>query len=513
MHVIWFKRDLRLHDHAALCAAAAAGQVCGLYVIEPDYWQLPDTSARQWLFVRECLDELQQACKKAGIPLLIYSGSAEEALSWLHARQPLSALYSHEETGNNWTFMRDKAVKQWCRRHRVAWHEYRQFGVVRGQFNRGEGGKDAWAAQWDALMAQPQLKVPSAIHAAPIALPDINLPDAQALNLRDDGLQSELLQAPGREAGVRLLDSFLHNRGENYQTDMSSPLLGETGCSRLSPYIAYGCLSVREIYQAALTRQRQLREAAPPERGRWPRAVNAFIGRLHWHCHFMQKLESQPDIEFHNMNRAFDALERTTDTRLFEAWARGQTGYPFVDACMRSLIATGWLNFRMRAMLMSFASYHLWLDWRLTAPYLARMFTDYEPGIHYPQVQMQSGVTGINTVRMYNPLKQGADYDPDAVFIKRWVPELTNLPPQWCHQPWEIPPAEALMYGFELGREYPHPVVDEKQARKQAMDKIFAIKKTTTARTAARQVFERHGSRKKQAQAAKTRTRQQAFDF
>jgi deoxyribodipyrimidine photo-lyase len=188
--------------------------------------------------------------------------------------------------------------------------------------------------------------------------------------------------------------------------------------------------------QATRARRYQVRALPPERRGGWSAALAAFEGRLHWHCHFIQKLESEPSIEFENLHRACDGLrENDFDAERFEAWRAGHTGFPLVDACMRALQAGGWINFRMRAMLVSFSSYQVWLHWRQPARALARLFTDYEPGIHYSQVQMQSGTTGINTLRIYNPVKQSQDHDPEGAFIRRWVPELADVPTDWIHSP------------------------------------------------------------------------------
>ena len=186
----------------------------------------------------------------------------------------------------------------------------------------------------------------------------------------------------------------------------------------------------------------------------------------------MQKLEDEPSIEFNNFARAYDGLrEDSFNQALFAAWCAGETGYPMVDACMRSLKATGWLNFRMRAMLVSFASYHLWLHWRETGVFLARQFLDFEPGIHWSQMQMQSGTTGINTLRIYSPGKQARDHDPAGVFVRRWIPE----------------------FGSDA---YPTPIVDEQHAVKFTKEKMYGLRASPDAKREASAVQQRHGSRK-----------------
>jgi deoxyribodipyrimidine photo-lyase len=153
---------------------------------------------------------------------------------------------------------------------------------------------------------------------------------------------------------------------------------------------------------------------------------------------------------------------------------------------MRSLIATGWLNFRMRAMVQSIASYHLGLDWRASGLRLARLFTDYEPGIHWPQTQMQSGQTGINTPRIYNPVKQGLDQDPNGEFTRAWLPELSGLRPEHLQTPWQAPESDR--------GGYPAPIVDHVAAAKE---RLSALRRTSGYREAAQAVYQKHGSRKR----------------
>ncbi len=474
--LVWFKRDLRTSDHPALALATCLGPVLPLYIVEPDYWRLADTSARQWAFAAESLVGLREELGALGAPLVVRTGDAVAVLDALCRQHRIGRIVSHEETGNLWTYARDRRVAAWARAAGIEWIELPQSGVVRRL-----KGRDGWAARRNGFMAEPLAAIPV---LAPV--PEVEpgpIPSARGLRLTDDTCLHR--QAGGRARGLDLLDSFLSRRGEAYRAAMSSPVTGERTCSRLSPHFAMGTLSVREVVQATAARQAERRG------GRWGGALASFQSRLAWRDHFMQKLEDQPSIETRCLHRSVEALRlREPDAVRLAAWSAGETGLPFVDACMRYLTATGWLNFRMRSMVMSVASYHLWLDWRATGPVLARLFTDYEPGIHWPQVQMQSGTTGINTIRIYNPIKQGLDQDPTGAFTRRWVPELAPVPDPFLQEPWKWTGAPGL-----LGRHYPEPIVDVAAAARAARDRVWGLRRAPGFADEAARVVDRHASR------------------
>lgn len=485
MNIVWFKRDLRVTDHQALHHAVHRGPTVGLFIFEPEWFVSPEFSNLHLHFVTESLEDLKQDLRQKGIPLVIRTGSAVQVLSDLHRQYPIKNIFSHEETGLDWTYKRDIIVKSWCADRSIPWQEFRQFGVVRRLKTR-----DTWNHKRSQIIERPIIQVKGQswfeTEWKTEQIPHHLVENDKAFPLRQKG---------GRKEAVSYLRSFLTDRGENYFRSISSPKKAFTGCSRLSPYLCWGNISITEVHHSINKKRASLQD----ERSSWSwrNSLDQFESRLWWHCHFIQKLESEPEIEFQNFNRSFDGMrESDFDEMKFQAWCKGETGFPMIDACMRALHQHGWINFRMRAMLMSFACYQLWLHWKKPAEFLAKNFIDFEPGIHYSQTQMQSGVTGINSIRIYSPKKQVLDQDPQGDFIKKYIPELDKIPNSDLAEPHLMPPLLQLDCGFRPGIDYPLPIVDPEKSYEIAKQKIFDWKKKDEVQKLSKQVLLKHGSRK-----------------
>jgi deoxyribodipyrimidine photo-lyase len=473
--VWWVKRDARLSDNACLTEADRLGHdVLPLFCFEPSLLAAADTSDMHTHAQWQAVSGLRAALRTHGADLVVAHGEVVDKLTKLHARVPFAHLFSHEEVGNALTFRRDRAVAAWCRERGVAYREFPQSSVKRGGVDR-----DHLQRWWQSRIADvPPLPVPLIRQsdelrrlAAPTAFPKL------------PAFSPHRHWQPVSEADAHAtLADFLARRGRWYRGGISSPNTAFTAGSRLSVHLAWGTISARQVWHAVARRLADL-DPADPSSVRWRQSLEAFVSRLHWRDHFTQRLESEPGLEFQSVHPCYRDVPYENDERLHAAWREGRTGYPLVDAVMRCLAATGFVNFRMRAMAVSFAGHVLHLDWRLIHPHLAVVFRDSDPGIHLSQLQMQAGVVGWNAIRVYNPAKQLADWDADCWFVKRWVPELKPLP------------AERIVSG-DLP-DYP-PVVPFAERAKQMTDVLYAIRKSAAAKAATAAVFVKHGSRKKE---------------
>ena len=477
--IVWFRYDLRLEDNEAFIEATKNGNVLPIFIFDENYFKLDTSSSFHLKFCEDSLKELNHSLKNLyNSKINIYYGDTTEILKNISKKFNISEIYSHHVFKNNYLSKIDGKISKFFKECNIQWYLFNQFGIQLGKRDRYR-----WSYNWNKFINQPVLE--KRVNCNFIIDPDHNKNCAISTNFIDD----KLIQEGGRKNAVKLLNSFLDNRSDNYQKEMSSPITGEKSCSRLSPYITYGNVSLREIYRA--TKQKLNEDISIVKK----KSLIAFKSRLAWHCHFIQKLYDEPEIEFKNLNSAFDGLrEDDFNPYYYEAWKNGNTGYPFIDACMRYLKVNGWINFRMRAMLVSFASYQLWLDWKKTSKHMAKLFTDYEPGIHYSQFQMQSGTTGINSIRIYNPIKQSIDQDLDGNFIRKWVPELKNVQGKLIHEPWKMTYIDQKSISIELGKNYPLPIIENNKATKIAKDKIWKVKKSKEAKLLSSQILIKHAS-------------------
>ena len=474
----WIKRDIRLADNEALhVAVTECDEVLPVYVLEADIWACPDASALHLNAVRSALAELRRNLQQRGADLLVLRGQLPQAFGELRRSFAFDAVYAEEETGTEGTYARDRRVRAWAADAGVKLREFPHAGVIRRLEHRARR-----STIWNSRMAQMPYPVPARIPLGSAALSfarDTPLPAFAECGFHPP--EGRGIQAVSESAAARTLTSFLTHRVEGYNRGISSPREARSTGSRLSVHLAWGTLSLRTAYQAS----RDARES-----GQFKRQRASFEKRLHWHDHFAQRLEDEPAMEFHPLNAAFEALPSTADTDMLQAWIHGRTGQPLVDASIRCLTQTGFLNFRMRAMIVSCACHLMGIPWQEIRYPMARIMADYVPGIHLSQLQMQAGVVGINTIRIYSPAKQITDNDPSCAFIKKWVPELAEFS------------ASRILAHAEHGTDeplgsYPAALVTYRTHAQAARSRLWSLKQSPEGRREAQRVFELHGSRRR----------------
>ncbi|SNR23107.1 FAD-binding domain-containing protein [Halorubrum vacuolatum] len=450
--VVWHRRDLRTVDSPALAFAADRYDVvCPVFVFDPRFYGTDGLACdARCRFLHESLADLDRAYTAYDGSLTFLSGSPIDLLSQFSGLG-WDIVAGAEPTGR-YGLRRDDAAAD-----RLDVRFIADDGLVRDAADT----RDGWSETVERWFERDVRRVdPDGFDVTDI---DTGVSIAVVEGRYDLTPTKRSVPAGGRRAGLERLHAFI-DRLPEYLGNVSSPTDAWEGTSRLSPYLRFGCLSIREVYQT-------VREDAPSCRGR-----EAFISRLYWNRHYTQKLADWSGWMDTAVNPAMEGFrEEERDAALIEAWKRGETGYPMVDASMRCLAETGWLNFRMRAMCASFLCDLLGQPWRIGADWFYYHLIDADPAINYSQFQTQVGMVGVNMRRIYNPRKQVRENDPDGSFVRTWVPELTPLPTRYLERPERTPIHVQESCGIEIGEDYPYPVVAYETARTRAMEAFDAI--------------------------------------
>lgn len=474
--IVWFRRDLRLADNAALAGAIASGEpVLPVYVLDDgDAGEHRPGAASQW-WLHGSLQRLAADLEARGSRLVLRAGSAADVLSRLAKEVDARAVVCtrrHEP----WAVAQEASVARELARVGVAFERHAG-GLLHhpADLRTGSGGPyRVFSPFWRALRAQlslpPEHPTPHRLPAAPDALSDV-LDNWRLLPTKPDwagGLRAEW--TPGEAGAQRRLSVFLDNALGDYRDHRNLP--GREGTSKLSPHLHFGEIGPAQIWRAVSDR------AAAVYGDPWGGGAESFLSEIAWREFSFHLLADNPHMPERPLKPEFAAMPWRDAPRELEAWRRGQTGYPIVDAGMRQLWRTGWMHNRVRMIVASFLVKDLLIPWQTGEAWFWDTLVDADLANNAASWQWVSGcgADAAPYFRVFNPVSQGQKFDPDGAYVRRWVPELARLDADLIHAPWTASPIELSAAGVSLGIDYPEPIVDHAAARKRALAALEACR-------------------------------------
>jgi deoxyribodipyrimidine photo-lyase len=479
-YIVWFRDDLRLSDHPALHAASNAGApVIGLYMLDeqgdaprgPGDRPLGD-AARWWL--AQSLRALQRSLKSAGTSLVMRQGPAAKVIAALARETDAETVL--------WNDIAQAPHQATARQVAAALAEIgvgsQSFpgdllaapSTIRNQEGRGLRVFTPFWRRVQTLGDPPTpLPAPKALRPGPNVASDAI--ESWHLEPRHPDWAGGLRETwqPGEISAQARLHAFLEDGVAGYATDRDRP--DRRGTSGLSPHLRFGEISPRQVWHAA-----HFAAAERPDRSG---DIDKFLSELGWREFCRHLLFDVPNLAQRNLQPSFDVFPWRHDEKALRAWQRGRTGYPIVDAGMRELWHTGVMHNRVRMVVASFLVKHLLIDWRWGEQWFWDTLVDADPGSNPANWQWVagSGADAAPYFRVFNPILQGEKFDSEGGYVRRWVPELAQLPADVIHRPWTAAPLELASAGVELGKTYPAPIVDHKMGRERALEAYAKVRR------------------------------------
>lgn len=455
----WFRRDLRLTDHAALHHALCQSEaVICVFIFDTTLLAPLSHNDRRVDFIWQSLFELKTRLEALGSTLIVRHDDPLSAIPALVQQYQAEAVFCNRDY-EPMAILRDAAVAnrlqdQGCRffdskdhvifeRDEVLTQQGRPFSVFTPY-------KNAWRKR---LAAEPLPDYPTEPYFSALApLPAEPLPSLAALGFQETDLNKIPIHA-GVRGGEVLMHDF-YQRIQHYKALRDFP--ARKGVSYLSVHLRFGTVSIRELVRYALTQD-------------FNEGAESWLNELIWRDFYQQILWHRPDlVQGHSFKPEYQSLEWPGDDAHFKAWCYGQTGYPLVDAAMRQLLHCGWMHNRLRMVVASFLTKDLLIDWRRGEAWFAQHLLDFDFAANNGgwQWAASTGCDAQPYFRIFNPVSQSEKFDPNGEFIRRYVPELSHFTRQDIHAPWlaKHPPA-----GFKLGQDYPRPIVDHAVQRQKAL--------------------------------------------